>query len=347
LILIQHRETGQVLERLPAPLDGQGLHFDRMKLRGADLRRAAPGSEATLNLVEAHLSYKDLSGATLEGQNLTRAHLHDADLKDADFTGARLVCASVDEACLQGAVLTDADLTGTDLQKSDLTGADLSRARLRGALLCGADLRGAILTEADLHEARLTFCRYDRHTLWPPGFDPAGARRGPGAAVSVRNYVTFQIDHTELLNRDCSSAEAIRRLVVARLSEAGIAVESGSFDGGGSVLYRVEDHTRLWNRDYAYSFRCRVDEQSFHVMVGSVGDLRWFDKKEWLVIVHPLPGLVLPVLGQRAHAACQKICVTLDRILKADPRTKSIRWYTEKAWNEDANAGATTAPDAP
>ena len=128
----QHRETGQVLERLPAPLDGQGLHFDRMKLRGADLRRAAPGSEATLNLVEAHLSYKDLSGATLEGQNLTRAHLHDADLKDGDFTGARLVCASV--------------------------------------------------------------------------------------------------------------------------------------DGGGSVLYRVEDHTRLWNRDYAYSYRCRVDEQSFHVM---------------------------------------------------------------------------------
>ena len=149
----QHRETGQVLERLPAPLDGQGLHFDRMKLRGADLRRAAPGSEATLNLVEAHLSYKDLSRATLEGQNLTRAHLHDADLKDGDFTGARLVCASVDEACLQGAVLTDADLNGTDLQKSDLTGADLSRARLRGALLCGADLRGAILTEADLHEA--------------------------------------------------------------------------------------------------------------------------------------------------------------------------------------------------
>src|SRR5439155_803228 len=76
LILIQHRETGQVLERLPAPLDGQGLHFDRMKLRGADLSRA-------------RLRGALLCGADLRGAILTEADLHEAIWRGGAVTARR------------------------------------------------------------------------------------------------------------------------------------------------------------------------------------------------------------------------------------------------------------------
>ena len=55
-----------------------------------------------------------------------------------------------------------------DLGDCSLAGADLRRANVRGAQLTGANLRGANLRRADL-----TGARYDAHTRWPAGFDPA------------------------------------------------------------------------------------------------------------------------------------------------------------------------------
>ena len=51
------------------------------------------------------------------------------------MTGATLNGADLTDAQLEGAVFTDAELRGTDLSRADLTGADLSRALLVHARL--------------------------------------------------------------------------------------------------------------------------------------------------------------------------------------------------------------------
>jgi uncharacterized protein YjbI with pentapeptide repeats len=142
-----------------------------------------------------------------------------ASLMDAALPGASLSGADLREALLFGADLRGAHLVGTDLRNASLAGADLSHANLQGADLRGAflpgghsvkllrgpgkrplslkpqptDLRGADLRGANLQGARLNIAgsrrsgvllpgaRYDRHTHWPSGFDPAKA-----GAVLVR-----------------------------------------------------------------------------------------------------------------------------------------------------------------
>jgi hypothetical protein len=70
-----------------------------------------------------------------------------------------------------------ADLAGANLYGTDMSGLDLRGADLRSAYLGHADLSGARLRRSDLRGAR-----YDRHTLWPRGFDPR--RRG---AIRVKD----------------------------------------------------------------------------------------------------------------------------------------------------------------
>src|SRR5207253_3252182 len=57
---------------------------------------------------------------------------------------------------LNGAILREADLDGTDLSEANLFQANLIRASLSGAILRGANLRGADLSEANLIESPLT-----------------------------------------------------------------------------------------------------------------------------------------------------------------------------------------------
>ena len=76
-----------------------------------------------------------LSGADLSKVNLCGANLHGADLFRADF---------------HEAILSWADLVGTNLSLSDLSRANLSESNL-----CGANLHGADLFRADFREANL------------------------------------------------------------------------------------------------------------------------------------------------------------------------------------------------
>ena len=74
-----------------------------------------------------------------DGQGFMQVGLRCADLRGADFRGATL-----------GAVLTDSNLAGADLRGADLRDAFLVSNRI--------DLSGA---------------KYDRHTHFAEGFDPA------------------------------------------------------------------------------------------------------------------------------------------------------------------------------
>lgn len=158
---------------------------------------------AGVNLAGMDLSAHDLSGANMPNANLRRADLHgsvmaeaklqganleDADLRSADLRsvhlqganlrGARLGRLSMDSdpVTMQFAKLRRATLEGADLTDAILTRAILDHANLRGATLIGADLRGVDFSTADTTGAKFAQARYDGRTVFPPRFDPIGAR---------------------------------------------------------------------------------------------------------------------------------------------------------------------------
>ncbi|MEA5524987.1 NACHT domain-containing protein [Nodularia spumigena] len=106
--------------------------------------------------------YYFLSGANLEGANLSRAILVGANLSRTILTGANLpgailLYANLAGANFKGANLEGANLEGANLAGANLAGANLSRAiladaNLEGAILAGANLEGAILSGADLNQ---------------------------------------------------------------------------------------------------------------------------------------------------------------------------------------------------
>ncbi|MBS9372437.1 pentapeptide repeat-containing protein [Rhodococcus sp. B50] len=95
--------------------------------------------------------------------------------RDAAHDGANAIDLS--SSCLAGASLTDADLYGADLTESvlayaDLRGTDFTDAHLTGVDLYGADLTGATLIGIEFHDADLTDIVYDDSTTWSEGAAP-------------------------------------------------------------------------------------------------------------------------------------------------------------------------------
>ncbi len=153
-----------------------GVELPEANLNGANLSKA--------DLYFATLSRASLYDANLSGANLSRANLSGASLFGADLSGASLERADLSgvwlmsDANLSGANLEGANLSGANLLAANLSGADLIGADLSGASLLGADLSGASLFSANLNEADLREAEYDKDTIWPKGFDPeqAGAK---------------------------------------------------------------------------------------------------------------------------------------------------------------------------
>jgi uncharacterized protein YjbI with pentapeptide repeats/cell division protein FtsB len=115
-------------------------------LRGSTLSHA--------KLSDAHLPNADLGDADLSGADLSNALLLNANLIVADLSGADLSNALLDNADLV-ADLSNADLSGANLNGADLSDANLFSAGLSEANLIGADLSNANLSEANLNGADL------------------------------------------------------------------------------------------------------------------------------------------------------------------------------------------------
>ncbi len=88
--------------------------------------------------------------ALLQGANLTDHDLSHRYLGRADMRNAQLSRANFFMADLSGACLADADLSEADLSGANLSNADLRGALLTGANLLVADLNNAILIGANL-----------------------------------------------------------------------------------------------------------------------------------------------------------------------------------------------------
>ena len=90
----------------------------------------------------------DFSYATMEGAVLTNADLSGAVLRDTRLTGATLCGSNLAGADLSRAIMNDARLEGANLSKARLIEAQLQNAVLDRADLSDADLRGADLRGA-------------------------------------------------------------------------------------------------------------------------------------------------------------------------------------------------------
>jgi hypothetical protein len=122
------------------------------------------GRNRQLNLFEAVLEKRDLSGYHLHAANLSRANLKGAFLSKADLRKASLKGANLSGAILRGASLSradlsyaeglhEADLRDVNFAAANLTDTDLRKADLSGAILHGASLDGTKLQGTNLEEA--------------------------------------------------------------------------------------------------------------------------------------------------------------------------------------------------
>ena len=107
------------------------------------------GADPVVSLANANLAGADLAILDyLQGADLTEADLSDAfmmriDLDSASLARAQLDRADLTDAHLPRADLTDADLPNANLQLADLRGAHLEDTKLEGANLSEANLEGA------------------------------------------------------------------------------------------------------------------------------------------------------------------------------------------------------------
>lgn len=141
--------------------DLTGVDFRWACLTGANL---ADATLASADLRQADLSNAVALGANLRGVRASNAILRDIDLRGF----AVLQYGNFLGADLSGAFLQGADLSRADLRFADLPGAHLQEATLDHANLRHADLSGADLTEADLDYARLHRSIIDDSTQMDP-----------------------------------------------------------------------------------------------------------------------------------------------------------------------------------
>lgn len=107
------------------------------------------------NLTGAPLDGINLSEAQLQGANLFGAKLNKAVLESANLQTARLTSAILKEAILTQANLSESKARGATFDKADLTRANLAGAELYAAKLRGTRLNGCNLAGADLREAKM------------------------------------------------------------------------------------------------------------------------------------------------------------------------------------------------
>lgn len=149
---------GEPLSALePAPADIEAV-FTVLGRRRLDHERSVRSAPRHLNLTRAYLvdadpdpsPRRDYEGAKLSRAKLSWSDLKEANLKETLLFGAKLKGAFLCGANLEGATLHEANLQGAYLDGVNARGCRFGKADLRGASLVGTELEGANLLAADL-----------------------------------------------------------------------------------------------------------------------------------------------------------------------------------------------------
>ncbi len=155
------------------------------------------------DLVDAVARRKNLTGAYLEGMDLS-----EIDLQNACMYGAVLRFANLEGANLNRIDLRYSDLSGTNLDRTELqdalleganlSGASLRKSILRYANLKAANLQGTNLVEADLLNAHLIQANLAGTNLW--------LAKGAMANFWKANLSHSNLEQTDLVGANLSSA---------------------------------------------------------------------------------------------------------------------------------------------
>jgi len=152
---------------------------------------------ARRNLTGAWLEGIDLSGASLENvclygavlrfSRLEGALLNRADLRFADLSGATLAEAEMEDALLEGCNLSGASLRKGVLRYANLTDANLEGADLSAADLVSAHLIGANLSRSDLQLSTCSLANLGRANLAHATIDHADLAGANLTGADIRN----------------------------------------------------------------------------------------------------------------------------------------------------------------
>jgi len=168
-----------------------------LNVNGCDIEpfSSCPGAVVSFaHLSGENLSFANLTGATVTGTDLVNSTLFGIDLSFTDLVGTNLSFSD-----LSFANLTGADLSFARLPFADLSGADLSFADLDDSDLRNANLSGAKLSNIKLSKTALAGALYDSFTIFPTGFDAAGASMTSLDNTTVPVQITDEsVDITEV-----------------------------------------------------------------------------------------------------------------------------------------------------
>jgi hypothetical protein len=113
------------------------------------------------DLTQTNLDFACLSGANLQGINLSKTSFELANLSGANLVGANLFRANLERANLSGAYLSGANLRDTNLRKANLEKAMMYDSNLEFTNLLSANLQKVNLERAKLSSTNLSFTNMD------------------------------------------------------------------------------------------------------------------------------------------------------------------------------------------
>jgi uncharacterized protein YjbI with pentapeptide repeats len=117
---------------------------------------------------------------TLQGQNFCGIRFDGSFFEEPDFSRSNF----------SGASLVDVEMWGANMHEVNFSGANLRGAKFfsygssfRGASFCGAKTDGMRIVHSDLSgadfsgaaglaHAKIVECKWNKDTIWPPGFKP-------------------------------------------------------------------------------------------------------------------------------------------------------------------------------
>ena len=100
------------------------------------------------------------------------AFMRRAEVMHADFTNAVISELQLTNAKVCSSIFRNCDMTVGHFEGADFTGADFSGAKMLDTHFENCNLRGAIMLGTEIESAIFTGAKFDRHTVWPEGFNP-------------------------------------------------------------------------------------------------------------------------------------------------------------------------------
>lgn len=140
-----------------------------------------------------------------------------------------------------------------------------------------------------------------------------------------RTYVSFEADFPDDGEwDDQGNVICPPGLAIAKSLQA--AFKSESIDVGDP-----ENH-----EDFGWEFDCSVGRAGLWVLLQFA--------TPWLVIVHRRPWILNPVRRGARIEALQRVCRTIDKTLKSDPRFRQVEWFTREEYERRRRSRGASAP---